>query len=59
MNRTGKTNAAAGPKKYNEYKEFHTCEVAAHICTSFMQMAGTRNSEGSRNLCFVHNIAII
>ncbi|CAB3998267.1 hypothetical protein AC249_AIPGENE23165, partial [Paramuricea clavata] len=49
MNRTGKTNAAAGPKKkYNEYKEFHTCEVAAHICTSFMQMAGMKNSEGNQ-----------
>jgi hypothetical protein len=48
MNRTRKTNAASGPKKkYNEYKEFHDCEVAAHICSSFMQMAGMSNPEGS------------
>lgn len=48
MNRTGKTNASAGPKKkYNEYKEFHNCEVAAHVCASFMEMTGMSNYKGN------------
>ena len=37
MNRTGKFNAAKGVKThYNEYKDFHSREVEAHICASFM-----------------------
>ncbi|PFX31139.1 hypothetical protein AWC38_SpisGene4042 [Stylophora pistillata] len=37
MVRTGKTNAAKGVHNhYNEYKEFHSRELEAHICASFM-----------------------
>ena len=47
MNRTTKTNAAKGIKThYNEYKEFHKCEVEAHICASFMEMSGMSTMEG-------------
>lgn len=54
INRTRKTNASAGPhKKYNEYKEFHQREVEAHICASFMEMSGMKNSSGILNL---HNL---
>ena len=35
MHRTGKFNAAKGVKThYNEYKDFHSREVEAHICAS-------------------------
>lgn len=47
MNRTGKTNAAKDVHNhYNEYKEFHQCEVEAHICASFMQMLGMKKVDG-------------
>lgn len=47
INRTGKTNAAKGvPNHYNEYKEFHEREVEAHICASFMEMAGMSRMDG-------------
>ncbi|CAB3986486.1 hypothetical protein AC249_AIPGENE16794 [Paramuricea clavata] len=48
MNRTRKTNASAGPgKKYNEYKEFHQCELEAHICSAFMEMTGMEDTNGT------------
>jgi hypothetical protein len=51
INRTGKTNAAKGPHKgYNEYKDFHNCEVEAHICAAFMEMQGMRTVNGKQ--CF-------
>lgn len=47
INRTGKTNAAKGvSSNYNEYKEFHQCEVEAHICASFMEMSGMSTMDG-------------
>ncbi|KAK3741568.1 hypothetical protein QZH41_012511 [Actinostola sp. cb2023] len=47
MNRVGKTRAAQGVKKYyNEYKDFHQCEVEAHICASFMEMLNMKNTDG-------------
>jgi hypothetical protein len=47
LNRTGKTNAASGPKKkYNEYKEFHQCEVEGHVCAAFMEMSGMTKPDG-------------
>ena len=39
MNRTAKTNASKGVHNhYNEYKDFHTREIEAHICALFMHM---------------------
>jgi hypothetical protein len=36
MNRTGKTNASKGVKShYNEYKDFHNCEVEGPHISSF------------------------
>ena len=26
--------------KYNEYKDFHECEVDVHICAAFLEMSG-------------------
>ena len=50
MNRTRKTNASAGPKKkYNEYKEFHQCELEAHICSAFMEKTGMEDTNGKWN----------
>lgn len=47
MNRTRKTNASAGPKKkYNEYKEFHQCELEGHICAAFLEMSGMTKVDG-------------
>ena len=38
MYQTGKTNAAKDVHNhYNEYSEFHTREVEAHICAAFME----------------------
>ena len=48
INRTGKINASKGVSShYNEYKEFHKCEVEAHICASFMEMSGMLSMEGN------------
>lgn len=47
MNRIGKTRAAQGVKKYfNEYKDFHQCEIQGHICASFMEMVNMNNADG-------------
>lgn len=47
INRTRKTNASAGPKrKYNEYKEFHQCELEGHICAAFLEMSGMTKVDG-------------
>ena len=47
MNRTKKTNASKGVKShYNEYKEFHTCEVEGHILAAFMELSGMSKPEG-------------
>ena len=47
MNRTRKTNASAGPKrKYNEYKDFHQCELEGHICAAFLEMSGMVKADG-------------
>lgn len=47
MNRTRKTNASAGPKKkYNEYKEFHQCELEGHICAAFAEMSQMAKADG-------------
>lgn len=47
MNRCGKTNASKGVHNhYNEYKDFHNCEVEAHICAAFMNMANMKAIEG-------------
>ena len=47
MNRSRKTNASGGPKaKYNEYKDFHQCEVEGHICAAFLEMSGMANANG-------------
>jgi hypothetical protein len=47
MNRVGKIRAAQGVKKhYNEYKDFHSCEIQAHICASFMEMAKMKDING-------------
>lgn len=47
MNRCGKTNAAKGVHNhYNEYKDFHSREVEAHVCASFMHMCRMENIEG-------------
>lgn len=48
MNRIGKTRAAQGVKAYfNEYKDFHQCEVQAHICAAFMEMVDMRDVNGN------------
>ena len=48
MNRTGKFNAAKGVHThYNEYKDFHSREVEAHICASFMEMCGMSKLDGN------------
>ena len=48
INRTAKTNAAKGVEShYNEYKDFHKCEVEGHICAAFMEMYEMRNMEGT------------
>ena len=50
MNRCGKTNAAKGVHNhYNEYKDFHSREVEANVCASFMNMCGMENIEGIVN----------
>ena len=47
MNRTNKTNASKGVENhYNDYKNFHQCEVEAHICASFMKMSGMSSMDG-------------
>ena len=47
MNRTGMTNASKGVHNhYNEYKDFHSREVEAHICASFMEMCGMSKIDG-------------
>ena len=43
MNRTGKTRAAQGVNKHNEYKDFHQVEIEAHIYASFMEMISETN----------------
>ena len=51
MNRTRKTNASGGPKtKYNEYTDFHQCEVEGHICVAFLEMSGMAKANGMHNL---------
>lgn len=51
MNRTGKFNAAKGVQtNYNEYKDFHSREVEAHICVSFMEMCGMSQVDGNNIL---------
>lgn len=55
MNRTGKTNAAKGVKShYNEYKDFHKCEVEGHILAAFMELSGMSKLEGTGigGMCF-------
>lgn len=48
MNRTKKTNASKGVKShYNEYKEFHNCEVEGHILAAFMELPGMSKLEGT------------
>ena len=49
MKRTEKFNAAKGVQSnYNEFKDFHSREVEAHIfCASFMEMFGMSKVEGS------------
>ena len=50
MNRTRKTNASGGPKtKYNEYTDFHQCEVEGHICAAFLEMSGMAKANGMHN----------
>ena len=47
INRTRKTNASPGPhNKYNEYKDFHECEVEGHICAAFLEMSGITKVDG-------------
>ena len=47
MSRTCKTNASAGlEKKYNEYKEFHHCELEDHICAAFAEMSQMAKADG-------------
>lgn len=47
MNRTKKTNASKGVEShYNEYKEFHNCEVEGHILAAFMELSGMSKLEG-------------
>lgn len=47
MNRTGKTNASKGVHNhYNEYKDFHSREIEAHICASFMHMCNMTEIDG-------------
>lgn len=47
MNQTRKTNASAGPKKkYNEYKDFHQCELEGHICAAFAEMSQMAKADG-------------
>lgn len=47
MVRTGKTNAAKGVHNhYNEYKEFHSRELEAHICASFMTFCEMSSIDG-------------
>lgn len=46
-NRTEKFNAAKGVQtNYNEYKDFHSREVEAHICVSFTEMSGMSKVDG-------------
>lgn len=53
MNRTLKTNAAKGVSNhYNEYKDFHRCEVEAHVCASVMEMSAMKTFDG-KTICFV------
>ena len=48
MNRTGTFNAAKGVHShYNEYKDFHSREIEAHICASFMEMCGMSKLDGN------------
>ena len=55
INRTGKTNAAKGVHNhYNEYKDFHSREVEAHICASFMDMCGMSKIDGMNLLLAVY-----
>lgn len=63
INRTSKTNAAKGVHNhYNEYKDFHSREVKAHICTSFMEMCGMSKLDGiilpisSLLICVIYTI---
>lgn len=51
MNRTGKYNAAKGVQtNYNGYKDFHSRELEAHICVSFMEMCGMSKVDGNNIL---------
>jgi hypothetical protein len=54
MNRVGKTRAAQGVKKhYNEYRDFHQCEIEAHVCASFMQMINIKSMNGRELTTFL------
>lgn len=55
INRTGKSNAAKGIEShYNEYSEFHQCEVEAHILASFMELYGMKDLDGEFRLHLCH-----
>ena len=56
--RTGKTKSAKDVHyHYNEYSEFHTTDVEAHICAVFMEKMMKLDGNFRQMLCF--NCAII
>lgn len=53
VNRTGKFSAAKGVQThYNEYKDFHSREIEAHMCASFMVMCGMSKLDGNNIYMF-------
>lgn len=45
ITRTRKTTVSSGPhNKYNEYKDFHECELEGDICAAFLEMSGMTKS---------------
>ena len=39
-------NVCGPHNKFNEYKDFHECEVEGHICAAFLEMSGMTKVDG-------------
>ena len=60
MNRTAKFTTAKGVQtNYNEYKDFPSREMEAHICVSFMEMCGMSKVDGKKISDCIYNYIIL
>jgi len=57
INRTSKSNAAKDAHNHiNEYSEFHSREVEAHICAAFMEQMNMDELDGNKRINLMLNI---